>query len=112
MKALVTGGTGFVGPRLLRLLHKPTVLTRNPERAAGKIGHLAGDIIGWDPLEGPPPPESLEGVDLVLHLAGESVAEGRWTTAQKAKIRDSRIHGTKNLVSGILQNKDGPKTLI
>ena len=112
MKALVTGGTGFVGPRLLRLLHKPTVLTRNPERAAGKIGHLAGDIIGWDPLEGPPPPESLEGVDLVFHLAGESVAEGRWTTAQKAKIRDSRIHGTKNLISGILQNKDGPKTLI
>ena len=112
MKALVTGGTGFVGPRLLRLLNKPTVLTRNPERAAEKIGHLTGDIIGWNPLEGPPPPKSLDGIDLVFHLAGESVAEGRWTTAQKAKIRNSRIQGTKNLVSGILQNKDGPKTLI
>ncbi len=44
MKALVTGGTGFVGPRLLRLLNKPTVLTRNPERAAKKIGHLAKEV--------------------------------------------------------------------
>ncbi len=52
MKALVTGGTGFVGPRLLRLLDKPTLLTRNPERTAEKFGHLAGDVIGWNPLEG------------------------------------------------------------
>ncbi|MEO2040623.1 MAG: NAD-dependent epimerase/dehydratase family protein, partial [Pirellulales bacterium] len=88
MKALVTGGTGFVGPRLLRLLNKPTVLTRNPERAAEKIGHLAGSVIGWNPIEGPPPPDSFDGVDCVFHLAGESVAEGRWTTSQKAKIRD------------------------
>ena len=109
MKALVTGGTGFVGPRLLRLLNKPTVLTRNPERAAEKIGHLAGDVIGWNPMEGPPPPDSFDGVDCVFHLAGESVAEGRWTTAQKSKIRDSRILGTKNLVSGILQNKTSIK---
>ena len=112
MKALVTGGTGFVGPRLLRLLNKPTVLTRNPERAAEKIGHLAGDVIGWNPMEGPPPPESFDGVDCVFHLAGESVAEGRWAAAQKATIRDSRILGTKNLVSGILQNKTGIKTLV
>ena len=112
MKALVTGGTGFVGPRLLRLLNKPTVLTRNPERAAEKIGHLAGDVIGWNPMEGPPPPDSFDGVDCVFHLAGESVAEGRWTTAQKARIRDSRILGTKNLVSGILQNKTSVKKLV
>ena len=112
MKALVTGGTGFVGPRLLRLLNKPTVLTRNPERAAEKIGHLAGDVIGWNPMEGPPPPDSFDGVDCVFHLAGESVAEGRWTTAQKSKIRDSRILGTKNLVSGILQNKTSIKKLV
>ncbi len=112
MKALVTGGTGFVGPRLLRLLDKPTVLTRNPERATEKIGHLAGDVIGWNPLEGPPPPESFDGVDTVFHLAGESVAEGRWTTTQKARIRESRVLGTKNLVTGILQSKNGIKKLI
>ena len=68
MKALVTGGTGFVGPRLLRLLDKPTLLTRNPERTAEKFGHLAGDVIGWNPLEGPPPPQAFDGVDCVFIL--------------------------------------------
>jgi uncharacterized protein (TIGR01777 family) len=69
-------------------------------------------VIGWNPLEGPPPPESFDGVDAVFHLAGESVAEGRWTTTQKARIRESRVLGTKNLVAGILQNKNGVKKLI
>ncbi|MFN9368551.1 MAG: TIGR01777 family oxidoreductase [Planctomycetia bacterium] len=100
MKALVTGATGFVGPRLLRLLDKPIVLSRNPDRARDGIGHLAARIIRWDPQAGPPPAEAFEGVDAVLHLAGESVAEGRWTAAQKARIRDSRVIGTRHLVQG------------
>ena len=77
MKALVTGATGFVGPRLLRLLDKPVVVSRNPDRAKQSIGHLAGRIVRWDPLEGPPPPEAFEGIDVVYHLAGESVAGAR-----------------------------------
>lgn len=112
MKALVTGGTGFVGPRLLRLLDRPTVLSRNPARARATIGHLAGDIIAWDPMQGPPAPEAFAGVDAVLHLAGESVAEGRWTAAQKAKIRESRVVGTHNLVQGIRQAERKPSVLV
>jgi NAD dependent epimerase/dehydratase family enzyme len=88
MKALVTGATGFVGPRLLRLLDAPVVLSRNPDRARTALGNLAGPIYRWDPMQGPPPSQAFEGVDVVLHLAGESVAEGRWTTEQKARIRD------------------------
>jgi len=98
MKALVTGGTGMVGPRLLRLLDKPTVLSRNPDRARQSIGHLAGRIVGWDPMQGPPPAEAFDGVEAVFHLAGESVAGSRWTAAQKARIRDSRVTGTRHLV--------------
>ncbi len=112
MKALVTGGTGFVGPRLLRLLDKPTVLSRSPERATASIGHLAGRILPWEPLEGPPPPEAFEGVDVVFHLAGESVAEGRWTRAQKTKIRESRVVGTRHLVAGMTRGDAVPRTLV
>ena len=112
MKALVTGATGFVGPRLLRLLDRPVVVTRNPERAARALGSLAGRIIRWEPRDGPPPPEALEGIDVVLHLAGESVAEGRWTAAQKARIRDSRVLGTRHLVQGIAQAERRPAVLV
>ena len=112
MKALVTGATGFVGPRLLRLLDGPVVLSRNPARAKAALGTLAGQIVPWDPMQGPPPPQAFEGIDVVLHLAGESVAEGRWTAAQKAKIRDSRVIGTRHLVQGIAQASARPKTLV
>lgn len=112
MKALVTGATGFVGPRLLRLLDSPVVVSRSPERARRTIGNLAGPIFRWDPMREPLPAEALEGVDVVYHLAGESVAEGRWTAAQKARIRDSRVTGTRNLVQGIKQVERKPRVLV
>jgi hypothetical protein len=112
MKALVTGATGFVGPRLLRLLDRPVALSRDPDRARAKIGHLVDRIIRWDPMQGPPSPDSFDGIDAVYHLAGESVAEGRWTAAQKARIRDSRVVGTRNLVQGIAQSTNKPSVLV
>jgi uncharacterized protein (TIGR01777 family) len=112
MKVLVTGASGFVGPRLLRLLDRPVVLSRNPDRSRAAIGMLAGRIVRWDPMQGPPPAEAFEGVDVVMHLAGESVAEGRWTAAQKARIRDSRVIGTRHLVQGIAQAAVRPRTLV
>ena len=112
MKALLTGATGFVGPRLLRLLDRPVVLSRDPERARAALGSLAGRVLRWDPLQGPPPADAFEGVDTVLHLAGESVSAGRWTAAQKARIRDSRVVGTRHLVQGLVQARSGPRTLV
>ena len=112
MKALVTGASGFVGPRLLRLLDSPIALSRDPDRTRAKIGNLVGRVVRWDPMQGPPPAEAFDGVDAVFHLAGESVAEGRWTAAQKAKIHDSRTIGTRNLVQGIVQAAQRPRVLV
>lgn len=112
MQALVTGGTGFVGRQLLGLLDRPVVLSRDAGRAQRAVGSAAGRVIGWDPLAGPPPAEAFDGIDVVFHLAGESVAEGRWTAAQKARIRDSRVIGTRNLVAGIARAEARPRVLV
>ena len=112
MKALVTGATGFVGPWLLRLLNKPVVVSRDPVRAAKTIGHLVDRIVRWDPLQGPPPAEAFAGINTVFHLAGESVANGRWTAIQKSKIRNSRVVGTRHLVQGIAQANQKPEVLV
>ena len=63
-------------------------------------------------MEGPPPPEAYSGVDVIYHLAGESVAEGRWTAAQKARIRDSRVIGTRHLVQGLAQVDPGSRPTV
>jgi uncharacterized protein (TIGR01777 family) len=99
MRMLVTGATGFVGRKLVARLSRPRVLSRDAERAKKALGDV--EAFSWDPLEGPPPPAALDGVEAVIHLAGEPVAEGRWNAAKKARIRDSRVTGTRNLVAGL-----------
>ncbi|MCI0587918.1 MAG: TIGR01777 family oxidoreductase [Planctomycetes bacterium] len=110
MRALATGATGFIGRALLRRLQSPVVLTRDP---AGAKGALAGAAVhGWQPDITPAPAEALRGVEAVFHLAGESVASGRWTATKKARIRDSRVLGTRNLVTGIERSKERPRVLV
>jgi uncharacterized protein len=101
MRALVTGATGFVGRRLLAKLARPVVLSRNSQRVSRELVGFQAQGHDWNPLAGPPPAAAFEGVEAVFHLAGEPVAEGRWTSAKKARIRDSRVTGTRNLVEGL-----------
>jgi uncharacterized protein (TIGR01777 family) len=112
MKALVTGATGFVGRKLVERLDEPVVLSRNAERARRELSGPGIPIHSWDPLADAPPLEAFDGVEAVFHLAGESVAEGRWTDAKKQRIRDSRVVGTRNLVAGIGQLPFKPKVLV
>ena len=104
MRVAITGATGFIGRRLVdRLLaDRPEVvaLTRDPTRARATLPRAAR-AVRWDPRAGTVDATALRDLDAVVHLAGESVAGGRWTAARKAAIRDSRVLGTDALVRAL-----------
>lgn len=94
MRILVTGSHGLVGSALLKSLvddgHEVVRLVRG-ERAFGSPD------IEWHPEQGVVDPRQFEGLDAVFHLAGESIAGGRWTGEKKRAIRDSRVRDTRLL---------------
>jgi uncharacterized protein len=112
MRALVTGATGLVGKHLLGRIEDVVVLSRNPDEARRRLGKI--EAHAWNPEAGPAPAEAIRGVEAVFNLAGEPVFEGRWTEEKKRRIRDSRVVGTRNLVSAIaaMENESRPKVLV
>jgi uncharacterized protein (TIGR01777 family) len=114
MRVLITGATGFIGRRLCQVLaadgHELVALSRNPPKAQSELLLLTA-AYPWDPLAGPAPKAAFEGVDAVVHLAGESVA-GRWTKKKMRGIRDSREIGTRNLVDSIAAADARPQVLV
>jgi uncharacterized protein (TIGR01777 family) len=89
----ITGASGFIGSALSRALAARGVAVRPLVRP----GKSAPGGVAWDPRAGTIDAAGLEGVDAVVHLAGENIAAGRWTAAQKAEIRQSRIAPTELL---------------
>ncbi len=98
MKALVTGATGFVGRRLVATLEGSVVLSRDAEKARASLRVAA---FAWQPEREVAPLAAFDGVDVVFNLLGEPVAGGRWTAEKKARIRQSRVLGTQNLVRAL-----------
>ena len=114
MRVLVTGATGFIGRALCAELasagHTVAGLSRDPEAARRRVPSLSA-AFAWRPVTGPPPEESFQGVDAVVHLAGASLL-GRWTVRKKRDIWDSRVPGTRHLVDAIARLDERPRTLL
>jgi uncharacterized protein (TIGR01777 family) len=108
MNILVTGATGLIGTALISLL------TQNKNRVIRLVRktQLAPGEIGWDPYAQTLDKEPLEGLDAVVHLAGENIADGRWTAGKKLRIRESRIQGTRFLAQSLASLFDPPKVLV
>lgn len=111
MNVTLSGASGLIGRRLLRVLggagHSLHVLSRH----AGTNLPAGVRLSVWNPLQGPPPPESLRDSDAIIHLAGEPVAQ-RWTAEARRRIRESRVASTRYLVEGLAALDRPPSVLV
>lgn len=110
MKALVTGATGFIGRRLVSQLPGCVALTRDAAHAKSVLGNV--NAYPWDAARERPAAAAFQGVDTVFHLAGEPVAEGRWTAAKKRRLKDSRVFPTRHLIDAIGSLGLRPQSLV
>ena len=109
LRVAITGASGFVGSALRHFLttggHEVLpVVRRRPDRERGEIY--------WDPMERKIEGTRLEGVDALVHLAGESLSKGRWNPARKRAIWKSRIVGTQVLADALNRLRDPPRVFV
>ncbi len=104
----VSGATGMIGGALVNRLRGQGHSVRRLVRPAPRVSD--GDIV-WDPAAGRLDPAALEGVDAVVHLAGEPIAQ-RWTAEKKRAIRESRVAGTTLLARTIASLGRKPRVLV
>jgi len=109
MRVAVSGSTGLVGSEVVTVLssagHEVVRLVRRVPAPGEKA-------VRWNPKEGVVDGMEIEGLDAVVHLAGENIASGRWNAARKAAIRDSRVTGTRLLCETLAGLARPPKTLV
>ena len=108
MNVLVSGSGGLIGSALAPALSGDGHLVR-PLRRAPQAG---ADATSWNPDDGSFAAGALDGIDAVVHLAGENIAGGRWTAARKARIRDSRVDGTRRLCAALAALDTPPRVLV
>lgn len=103
---LVTGGTGFLGqklvPALLAAGHQVTVMSRHPEKAMQQYDGAVDAVASLDAL--------THEVEVIINLAGESINQGRWTSEQKQRLRQSRLDITTDLAA--FCQKHPPKQVV
>ncbi len=103
----ISGASGFIGQELTHFLttagHQVIALTRTPKNDKQVLWDYETDQFDYD---------KLEGIDSIIHLAGDNIGSGRWSKSKKKRIYDSRILGTRLLVNGLNRLKKPPKVLI
>jgi uncharacterized protein (TIGR01777 family) len=108
MNVLISGSSGLVGRHLMRLLrasgHEVTRLVRREQQSA--------DERSWDPASSRVDFSVLAGIDAVVNLAGDNIAQGRWTDAKKKRILESRVQTTGLLADTIAASSNKPEVFV
>ena len=114
MRIGITGGTGFIGSTLCHDLaragHDVVCFARNQEKVQALFPQV--DFALWDAKKGVKDDSLLSGFDAFVHLAGASIAGGRWTAKRKLEIEESRVLGTRNLVESFRRCGEVPEVVV
>lgn len=115
MRTIILGGTGFIGKALARLLsgqgHEVVVPSRRPEKVPAALGR---GVLGapFDGVTGAGWAEHINADTAIVNLAGENIAEGRWTPDKKRRILDSRLDAGAAVMDAIRQAAAPPAVLV
>jgi uncharacterized protein (TIGR01777 family) len=114
VRIVITGGSGLIGRGATRELaaagHEVVVLSRDPGRVKGLPG--GARAAAWDGLSAAGWADLLTADSAIVHLAGESIAQGRWTAEKKRRIRDSRVRSGEAVMAAIRQSAARPRVLL
>ena len=108
MRVVVSGASGLVGRALLPALEGAGHSVLRLGRGAG----AGAGAVRWDPAAGAIDTAALAGVEAAVHLAGENIAVQRWTPAHKARVRESRVQGTRLLATSLARLEPPPQVLV
>ncbi len=107
MKVAIAGASGLIGSALIPVLERDGASVTKLVRSRPRPGEIE-----WHPNQDEMNPESLAGFDVIVNLAGENIAAGRWSDEQKRKIRDSRVNGTHLLSEAIAKMTNKPQVFV
>lgn len=109
-RLLITGGSGFIGSRLVPVLieqgYDVVILTRNPDQTARQFKHTVSSINQFDSLD------DTDVFDVVINLAGQGITDKRWTPDIKRQLRESRITTTRKLIRYLQVSEKKPECFI
>jgi len=113
MNVLITGGTGLIGELLTKMLlernYTVTILTRDKSKYKSSAGLSYAE---WDVEKQTIDPNAIQAADYIIHLAGEGIADKRWTKKRKKEIQESRIKSGELLVKALKENKHKVKAFV
>jgi len=115
MRILVSGSSGFLGTAIVSSLieqkHQVVRIVR-PGTIAKNAGADRAEEVTWDPLAGKFSAGAADGADALIHLAGASIADGRWSASRKNIIRTSRIDATRHLIGALSKLQSPPRIIV
>src|ERR1700752_4249207 len=115
MRVLVSGSTGFLGTALIAALEKEVhTIARlvRPETGRSVASGAVEQNVRWNPVGGEFDAAAAEGADVLVHLAGASIAGGRWAAARKKLLRTSRVDATRHLMGALSKLRRPPSVIV